>query len=208
MSEFGSSAIWAAAVGGALGGGILTLLADELRAWIRRPKLTLSVGPDPLFQVQTPMRDESARGLDSIRAGGNNGLFLRALIENKGRSTARNCRVFLVSIERTASDGSRLKTGATGEALGLQFSFRDGEKTIDLPPGVPQFVDVMMSRSVPSPNRLELAFGGTPLRFEPLFSQPATFRLELVAVADSTKPTRLAAEFAWEGTWSSLRWKV
>jgi hypothetical protein len=191
-----------------VGGGILTLIGNEVLAALRRPRLDFSIGSDPLFQVRTPMRSGGGSGIAGVYAADVQAVFLRVLIQNKGRKTARNCRVFLTSIERTSDDGSRAGTGSRGEALALTFSFRGDEKTIDLPAGVPQFVDVMMTRSNVTPGKLELAFGGQPLRFEPLFAVPGRFAVRITAVADGASPVHLNATFIWNGGWDSLRWNT
>lgn len=195
--------ILAATLGGVLGGGILGLAGQEAVTRWKRPRLSLQVMDDPQFQIITPLRHDSGPGLRDV---GNEALFLRALLKNLGRSTARRCRVFMISIERIAPDGSRSSSGQHEEAIPLPYSLRDGEKVIDLPQHLPQFVDLFMTRSLMIPQKIELAFGGTPLRIEPLISSRARYRVGLLAVADDAVPARISADFVWDGDWNSLRW--
>jgi hypothetical protein len=179
---------------GFIGGFFTALFAEPLRQWIYRPKLSLSFGKSSDFITNTP----EIAGLSQHQA-----FYIRLKVVNSSSRLAKACRAYLVRVEKQV-DG---KFGPTiyCDSIQLAWSVREGQAfaAIDLPPDVPQFVDVVSTRSISKQFRPLIS--AIPMRYEALFWETGVFRFQVLVSGDGVKPVRTQLVLHWDGIWDKFR---
>jgi hypothetical protein len=189
-------------VGGVIG-ALIGVVTKEAVDWVRRPRIQLEV------QDREPFRVEVAREYPRGEAGPvepGKAVFLRCRVTNVGRRTAKACCVFVREARRQG-----FSTISYGNPLALHWAGYE-QTSIDLPPGIPHFVDVAVSESR-AINGLHWRFvtpmstnsETTPL-FEFVPGGSNRVELELVAACDGSPSAALAAGLEWGEAWQTLRW--
>jgi hypothetical protein len=176
---------------GFLGGFLTALFAEPIRRWIYQPKLELHFGNASHFMTRTP----EIAGQAKYEA-----IYVRVKVLNNKSALAKSCRAYLVNIERKGPSGSFVATEYC-EALQLGWAVH-GEQAfsaVDLPTGVPFYVDVLSTR--PTSPAFKPHVRLVPMRYEPLFSTPGTYRFTILASGDEVKPVMLRLVFKWSGDW-------
>jgi hypothetical protein len=175
-----------------VGGFFTALVADPLRQWLFRPTLALEFANADHFIAQT------------AEAGGHQAKYVRVKVTNRGPWLAKSCRAYLVNIERRGQGGAWEATEYC-ESLQLAWSGRgDGAHgALDLPVGVPHFVDVVSMREIAKSFLLS-----TPLilmRYQALLASTGTFRLSVLISGENVRPTSLRLVFTWSGAWDAFQ---
>jgi hypothetical protein len=175
-----------------LGGFFTALFADPIRQWLFRPKLELAFANADHFVAHT------------AEAGGHQARYIRVRVTNRGPWLARSCRAYLVNIERRGLGGAWEATEYC-ESLQLAWSGRgDGaHSALDLPIGVPHFVDVVSTRQISTS-----FLPSTPLiliRYQTLLASSGTFRFTVLISGENVRPTSLKLIFTWSGVWNNFQ---
>lgn len=193
----------ATALGGALGGGVLTLIGQELLAFCRRPKILIEYGDAPEYCTPSPIAwpwdnpDRRPVELESI--------FVRSKIKNSGRSVAKSCRAYMTHVARTNKDGTRFEIKGQ-DSMQIPWSLRDGEvDAIDLPPGINQFVDICFTISRDLPHKLFPAARLFPKRLRESWNQPGRFNITVMVTGEGFDPISKVICFEWDGPWDQIR---
>ena len=189
-------------VGGAIGfaGAIF---AEPLRRWIYSPKLLLSFEDSTHYKTRTP---EQATILDPQRSpvpihSTHEAEYVRIKVVNTSRPLAKECRAYLVGIEKKQADG---RWGPTlyCDSIPLAWSCREDRayEPIDLPNGVAQFIDLVTVRSISPEYKLEIK--PLPLRYVGFLRDKGTFRFTVQVSGENVKPVFTRVQFTWGGVWS------
>ena len=178
------------------------IFAEPFRSAIFRPKLTLEFGDGLEFKTRTP---EQASYVDVVRVQSNHEAeYVRIKVRNSKRSVAKNCRAYLVAIEKRNEYGD-FKPTIYCDSIQLAWSCRGPKRRydpVDLPYGVAQFIDLVSTRSqenLTSLFRPELQV--TPMRYAELFSQLGTFHFKVQVSGENVKPVFIRIDFHWAGIW-------
>jgi hypothetical protein len=175
-----------------VGGFFTAIVAEPLRRWILRPALVLEFGNTAHYVTPTP---EQGPG------GEHQAIFFRVKVTNRKPALAKGCRVFLTNIEQQDSTGSFVTSTDYCESLQLGWAVRNEPfEAVDVPRGVPFFVDVISTRSIDRIFRPQIPLFA--LRYVQLFQTPGTYRLTIVASGDDVKPATLRLVVKWTGEWN------
>lgn len=174
--------------------GVLTaIFAEPIRQRIYRPKLELTFENNNCFVTET---DEGNPPTHHAR-------YIRVKATNVKARIAKDCRAYLIAIDRRGPTGS-WDTTEFCESLQLDWSARPGasQSAFDLSQDVPFFIDVVSTREKAISFQPALAF--TPYRFQHLFSPPGIYRFTILVTGDNIKPARLSISFKWTGVWDQF----
>jgi len=179
---------------GFISGFFTALFAEPLRQWLYRPRLSLSFGSSIDFVTKTP---ESTGGSE------HEAFYIRLKVVNSSSRLAKACRAYLVSVEKQV-DGVFAPT-IYCDSIQLAWSARGDEAfaAIDLPHDVPQFVDVVSTRS--TSHTFAPAVRLTPFRYKELFEGTGVFRFRVQVSGDGVKPVWGQVILHWDGTWDKFR---
>jgi hypothetical protein len=175
-------------------GFFTAIFAEPFRLWLFRPVLQIE------FEQNDHCVTKTEEGLSPSRHGAH---FIRVKVTNLSSRIARDCRVYLVGFERRGPKGTWDPTDYC-ESLPLKWSARPdiNHNAIDLPQGIPHFVDVLSTRETAPSFRPEIGF--LPYRIEHLLSTPGTYKFTIMATGDTIKPVTLSLSFKWTGDWDKF----
>ncbi len=196
-----------AGIVGALGGGILTVIGQEIvRCW-RHPVLNV------YYEDQTEYLSEAELDWPHDKKNNNDPTpryvvrLLRIKVLNEGRSTAKSCRAYISRISRiNMADGSKQSID-NQDSIPISWSMQDDFPTrpIDIPVGIRQFADVCFTLSRDTPYKL-FPTGLFPNRLREAWNKPGKFELDVVVVADDASVATKTINFEWQGPWKSLKY--
>ena len=194
-------------IGGAIGFAS-AILADPIRRWIFSPKLVLSFNDSTDYKARTPetatFRDpaQSAAPIHSTHEAE----YVRIKVINDSRPLAKDCRAYLVGIEREQPDGTFGPT-LYCDSIPLAWSCRDDHAydPIDLPNGVAQFIDLVSVRSISDEYKFEI--WPLPHRYRGFLRDKATFRFTVQVSGKNVKPVFARVRFKWGGVWDKYEAK-
>ena len=190
----------AAAIGGALGGGVLAVAGQELVRWWRRPVLSIDFSNTSQCVLRTRIRLEKGSSETIAR----DAIFLRLRVINRGRSTARDCRVYMTRILRKSFDGTT-QSYEDQDVIPLSWSVRDEQhETLVVPPRINQFVDMVCTRLSDQPCFLRPR-ARTPKRLNETWREPGVFEIDVAVCAEEAALVRRTLVFEWRGQWDSLK---
>ncbi len=192
-----SSAVLNTLIGAVLG-FTAAVFAEPLKQWLYRPKLKLEFGDDPGCTARTPEQAQlqGPRPVQSIHEAD----YIRIKVKNTKPVIAKNCRAYLVAIERADNSGG-FKPTIYGDSIPLPWACRGEEAygPLDLLRGIVQFVDVVSTRSVSPDFKPEIK--PIPYRYIDLFRQHGTFRFTVQVSGENVKPVFIKVVFKWAGVW-------
>jgi len=192
-----SNAVLSTVIGAVLGFGA-AVFAEPLRHWLYRPKLKLEFGDDPGCRARTPEQAQlpGPRPVQSIYEAD----YIRIRVTNTKPAIAKNCRAYLVKIEKADNSGE-FKSTIYGDSIPLSWACRGTQAydPLDLPRGVVQFVDVISTRSVSTDFKPEIK--PIPFRYIDLFRQHGVFRFTVQVSGENVRPKFIKIVFRWAGAW-------
>ena len=187
---------------GAAVGFASAIFAEPLRRWIFSPKLVLSFEDSTDYRARTP---ESATYRDPAVSAvpihsNHEAEYVRIKVVNDSRPLAKECRVYLVGIEKKQPNGAFAQTFYC-DSIPLAWSCREDKayEPIDLPNGVAQFIDVVSVRSISDEYRLEIK--PLPQRYVGFLRDKGTFRFTVQVSGQNAKPVFIRIQFTWNGVW-------
>ncbi|BCK87752.1 hypothetical protein MIZ01_1545 [Sideroxyarcus emersonii] len=197
MSTELSSLVIAGAIGFAS-----AIFAEPLRRWIFSPKLILSFEDSLDYRTRTPetatFRDPE---ISAVPIHSNHEAeYVRIRVINDARPMAKECRAYLVGIEKKQTNGAFEPT-IYCDSIPLAWSCREEKayESVDIPNGVAQFIDVVSVRSISDNYRLEIK--PLPHRYVGFLHDKGTFRLTVQVSGENVKPVFIRVQFTWNGKW-------
>lgn len=182
-------------LGGAVIGFFAAVFTEPVRRWIFRPVISLSFDQSKDCIAHTPIRD---------RANVTSGIYFRVRIINEKSNIAKQCRAYLVNVEKLNDQGVFERTIYT-DSIQLAWSCREGEewKPVDLPKGVTQYIDVISTQRN-ALNTFKLKVNFFPLRYHELLTEDEkTLRLTVQVAGDGFDPKLIKLKFNWNGQWNN-----
>jgi hypothetical protein len=182
---------------GALFGFFAAVFAEPLRHLIYRPKLRLEFGNTSDYRARTP---EQATPSGTPDFSGWEADYIRIKVTNTKPAVAKNCRAYLVAVEKADETGQFIPTKYC-DSIPLSWACRGDQAydPLDLPRDIPHFVDVVSTRSVSTDFRPEIR--PVPYRYVSLFGEHGTFRFTILVSGENIKPTPIRVFFRWAGVW-------
>jgi len=185
------------------------ILAEHVRRSFFGPKLKLSFGDGEEYRTLTP---EGGEGGSAHQA-----YYVRVKVNNKSSYAAKNCRAFLVNVEKK-DDSGKFKPTLFCDSLRLPWSCSEGEQYSpkDIPKGVNQFLDLVSTRGtiytlvsgIDGPVAIhpsyKIEMHPRPYRYEVLFDDVGVHRYTVRVTADGAKSVTVRIIFKWEGDWEKF----
>lgn len=180
-------------MGGVIG-GIIALFTPSLRRYMLGPKLEIMFDPEKEgFVVKTPFK---------INEEVTDAYYIRVMARNVKQILAKECRTFLINIEKQNENGIFEPT-LYCDSIQLQWSARSSKfDHIDLPNGISQFIDVLQARKNYHCFKPLIEF--TPFRYQELFQQHGIFRFTIQIAGNDIVPKFIKIVFHWKGKWDDF----
>lgn len=177
-------------------GFAIAIFTEPIRKKIWGPKLSIVfTGKDDCI----PKTIERGPGIER------EAYYIKARVTNIRKAIARDCRAYLVNIEKKDADG-KFKPTVYSDSIQLAWSAQGSEnrsKALDLAKGIKQYVDIITTRSDSPYYYPQLAV--TLNRYVPLFQETGIFRFTLQVSAAEADPRMLKLTFEWNGQWDSFK---
>jgi hypothetical protein len=181
-----------------------------------KPDLKLDFDKNGDFVALTPERITSNNSTIEIKA-----YYIRVKVTNTKNVTAKDCKTYLVNIEKLDASGS-FKSTIYCDSIPIAWSCQNiGEQYngININKGVNQFADVVTTRHFPSagevmyptmanqsakPDILYPQIKLTPFRYEGIFKEKGTFRFTVQVTSANADPKTIRLVLDWNGIWDKF----
>ena len=186
-------------IGGAIGfmSAVLAPIAVEpLKHCVFGPKLKVEfIEGDRSFKTDTKEQAAST---------GTDAHYVRVKMLNTGRQIAKQCRAYLVNVERWSESTSKFEPTIYCDSLQLAWSARGNEAyhPLDVPRDINQFIDVVSTRKPERDYRVET--NPQLFRYENLFKEHGKFRYTVRVSGDNVKSVSIKIVFEWSGDWHNF----
>jgi hypothetical protein len=187
-------------IGSAFLGAFIALYLPFFRRLIWGPKLTLFFDKNIDGCIaKTPIELIMKNG-ERIET---EGYYIRVMVRNEKYLLARDCRAFLVNIEKKGEDNEFHPT-VYYDSIQAQWACRSGQgfSGIDLPRGMNQFIDVIGSIK-DNPN-VDPKIDSKIFMHRSLFSEIGTFRYTIQVSGNELNPVKIKFIFKWNGKWDDF----
>jgi hypothetical protein len=199
-----------AAIGTAIGTFLLAIVAafqDKIRAWLMRPDLQMSVRVAAPECQKTHAHFHGPAGIPDQAPC----YYFRVMIENIGRTEARQVEVFAAGLSRRRADGTFERVDRFNPMNLVWAHFRQPFLAV-LSPRIPKMCDLAhifhpnfkdyFGHALPGVAGIVLAFD---LQVEPNTKGhlvgPGTYNLKLMVGAANAKPKEYNVEINFQGQW-------
>lgn len=173
---------------GFAGGSVSAALLQEAMRWWRSPI------------IRADLVDKKGCYVDAVLKPGEKQKYLRLKISNAGRSTLVGCTVYATKIAKTTQGKA---TTVDEEVLEFGWSHRP-VKSRDIPPGAFFYVDIAALRLMKEINVLAPIIDPWPGTLKDWFKDAATYKFDILVVADNSRPFPRQVEFMFDPTKSDL----
>lgn len=187
-------------IAGFIGGIVAKAVGDLVSFRLLGPQLSVNFQQSPLYLVQTPVGEATQT-------------YVRIRVTNLGKRTARNCKGFLVRIDRRNSNGEFEAVEGGHDCLQLIWSNAHGSQRklgFDLAPNCSRFLDILSVQNGKNdwiPQGIPEKDDDPPLlpnRLWPQLSIHQQIRLTIQVVAEDAEAALLALTFNWQGNPSTM----
>jgi hypothetical protein len=137
-------------------------------------------------------------------------------VANVGKKVAKNCRGYLIQVERETRGGTFERT-PYHDSLPLIWSYKgkdQGYPAVDLLPGIDQYIDILATFSFPNKpppwhpkhdsERFEPQTQFLPPRYSNLFAGTGTYRFTIQVSGEDVEPKVMRLLFKWNGKWNDF----
>jgi hypothetical protein len=151
---------------------------------------------------------EGDRGFitDTKETGGTDAHYVRVKVLNTGRQIAKQCRAYLVNVEKWNTSTGKFAPTIYCDSLQLAWSARanteEAYRPLDLPRDINQFIDIVSTRRPES--GYKVMTNPHLYRYEPLFKEHGKFRYTVLVSGDNVKPVSVQVVFEWSGDWHNF----
>jgi hypothetical protein len=142
---------------------------------------------------------------DTKESGVTDAHYVRIKVLNKGRQIAKQCRSYLVNVEKWKSKTGKFEPTIYCDSLPLPWSARTNTidyPALDMPRDINQFIDILSTRS--SESDYKIMVQPRLYRYESLFKEHGKFRYTVLVSGDNFKPISAKVVFDWRGDWDNF----
>ena len=132
--------------------------------------------------------------------------YVRVKVLNTSRQIAKQCRAYLVNVEKWNTSTGEFEPTTYCDSLQLGWSAQLGKiapyRALDIPKGIPQFIDIVSTRKGKSDYFIK-----TKLllnRYDDLFKERGKFRYTMRVSGDNARPKSTKVIFEWSGDWDKF----
>ena len=173
-------------------GALVTIFAEPIRKRIFSPELALDYKKDSKdYVTRTNFQD------------GKFDIYVRAKVINKKKHLAKDCRAFLINIEK--EDNGNFVQTVYADSLQLAWSCQIDQmrySAICLSYGVNLYFDIFRTTSTDPPNAASFhpLANALPLRYndENLFFLPGKYRLTIQVTSSNANPIKMCLILQWK----------
>jgi hypothetical protein len=178
--------------------GVLSkVLGDQLSRVVRGPRLDLEFREKGNFISHTTLTGNG----QSIPCR-----YVRVKVTNTGQTSARNCRGFLIGLERKSKSGDFELVNGGDDTIQLIWSHASGNargEGFDMSPGVARYLDVLSTAE--GRRHFNIECPRIPNTLIPCLDQHGTYRLTILASAEEAEPKEIRLVFEWNGDWQNSK---
>lgn len=177
-------------------GFMIAIFAEPFRRFLFKPVLKLSFGKDDDYISYTPTSTETQLVSKAY--------YIRVKVTNKRKSIAKDCKAFLINIEKQGANNT-FKPTVYCDSIQLAWACQgkdDSYNALDITKGVNQFVDVIALNK--DSNIFEPKILTKPFRYLNLFKETGSFLFTVQVSADGANPVYIKLLFKWNGSWNNF----
>jgi len=181
---------------GLFSGFFAAIFADPVKKWFFKPNLILEFDKGYAFITKTYAAINGKKVADVHT--------IRVRVTNASRIVARDCRGYLINIEKQNEKGVFVPT-IYCDSLPLSWSCRVGTDSftgIDIHKGINQYLDVIGTESTSNefkPKVMVMLF-----RYSDLFKETGIFRFTIQVTAVDANPSTIKLILNWKGNWDDF----
>lgn len=185
-----------------LAGFIVAIFAEPIRQRLFKPKLNLEFSKDGGCISKT-YEAKSANSSITTEA-----FYIRIKVTNTSRIIARDCRAYLIDIEKQ-DEHDKFAPTVYCDSIQLAWSCqgrRDRYEGIDLSKGVNKYLDVIVTRN--TLRKFDPQIMVKPFRYSSIFEETGVFRFTIQASANGADPKIIKLILDWKGIWDDFTVKI
>jgi hypothetical protein len=172
------------------------VFAEPIRKWLFKPDLILEFaeGHACITKTYEAVSGEKVADVHTIRVK----------VTNQRRIVARDCRGYLINVEKQDEKGVFVPT-IYCDSLPLAWSCQrkeDRYRGIDIPKGVNQYLDVIVTKS--TSNEFEPQVMVKLFRYSDLFKEKGTYRFTIQATVADANPRTIKLILKWKSHWDDF----
>jgi hypothetical protein len=151
---------------------------------------------------------EGDRGFitDTKENGVTDAHYVRVKVLNTGRQIAKQCRAYLVNVEKWNKSTGKFEPTIYCDSLQLAWSARanteEAYRPLDMARDINQFIDIVSTRRIK--RDYKVMTNPHLYRYEPLFKEHGKFRYTVLVSGDNVKPASAKVVFEWSGDWHNF----
>lgn len=187
-------------IGSAFLGALIALYLPFFRRLIWGPKLSLFFDKNIDGCIaKTPIELIMPNG-ERIET---EGYYIRVMVRNEKYLLARDCRAFLVNIEKKGEDNEFHPT-LYYDSIQAQWACRSGQgfSGIDLPRGLNQFIDVIAI--IKDKPNIDPQIDSKIFMHRSLFTEIGIFRYTVQVSGNELNPVKIKFIIKWNGKWDEF----
>lgn len=179
-----------------LAGFATAIFAEPIRQMIFKPDLQVGFGQSQDYLSHTP---EIFNNMEM------EAYYIRVRVTNKSRYIAKDCRAYLINIEKK-NENDKFSPTIYCDSIQLAWSCQaKGEqyRAIDIAKDVNQYIDVIVTRSIT--DEFDSPILVKPFRYFSLFREKGIFRVTIQVAASGVSPETIKLVFEWKGDWKNFK---
>lgn len=180
-----------------LSGAFVVILAEVAKHILFKPKLNLEFDEGKGCIADTWEINRNGQKTADAR-------YIRVKVTNNSRIIAKDCRGYLINIEKQNKHGKFAPT-VYCDSIQLAWSCqgkRNRYEAVDISKGVNQYLDVITTRN--TSREFDPQIMAKPLRYLDLFKETGIFRLIIQASVAGADPKIIKLIFNWKGVWNDF----
>jgi len=161
----------------------------------------------PRFKLKFKKNDKGF--ITDTRVGRSDAHYVRVRVRIKRYGIAKQCRAYLVNVEKWNASTEKFEPTIYCDSLQLAWSAQEDPtepgtayRALDIPKGVPQFIDIVSTMRGATTYRVMTKFYLN--RYIALFEEHGKFRYTVLVSGDNAKPKSIKIIFEWKGDWDNL----
>jgi len=180
-----------------IAGFVIAIFAEPVRRFFFKPNLNLEFDENKGCVSGTFEVNKEGEKIADAR-------YIRVKVTNTTKIIAKNCRAYLINIEKWDGKDNFMPTGYY-DSIQLAWScqgWMDRWRGLHICKGVNQYVDVLVTRN--TSEAFDPQIMCKPFRYLKLFKEKGKFLFTTQVSADRADPKIIKLEFDWNGTWDGF----
>jgi hypothetical protein len=182
---------------GFFSGFAAAIFAEPIRQWLFKPKLNLE------YDEGRGCLSKTQEAISASVVG--DAYYIRVRVTNASKIIAKDCRAYLVNIEKRDEKGGFAST-VYCDSIQVAWSCQGREdryRGIDICKGVNQYLDLIVTRS--NSDEFDPQIMVKPFRYSELFKETGAFRFTIQASAARANPATIKLIFEWNAEWDKFQ---